>query len=274
APNQRKTVNLLLKNIGGETLWWYELYANGPIAMNPYSGSINPGSQQTVQLSVDAWDLSVGSYQFTLYLYYNHPIQPSVQLTINTTVIPNRPPQLISAIPMQYLNDDQREVSINLAAHMSDPDGDPVRFSVADSINGIVTSEIVGSVLTLKAMQMGSTSVQVIAEDPYAARVQTAFNVLVGTITDIENSFPGGIHFYPNPFEQQTAVYFSLTRQSHVNLVVLDATGRTVETFANGYLETGDHVVPFDGSRYPSGLYYFKLVINGKLTTTAKLVKE
>lgn len=274
APNQRKTVNLLLKNIGGETLWWYELYANGPIAINPYSGSINPGGQQNVQLSVDAWGLIVGSYEFTLYLYYNHPIQPSVQLTIYVTVRPNRPPQLISAIPTQYLDDDQREVSINLAAHISDPDGDPVKFSVADSINGIVTSEIVGSVLTLKAKQMGSTSLQVIAEDPYAARVQTVFNVLVGTITDIDNSVSGGIHFYPNPFEQQTAVYFSLTRQSHVNLVVVDATGRTVQPLVNHYLDTGDHVVPFDGSRHPSGLYYFKLVINGKLTMTAKLVKK
>lgn len=273
-PNQRKTVNLLLKNSGGETLWWYELYANGPIAMNPYSGSISSGGQQNVQLSVDSWGLSVGSYEFTLYLYYNHHIQPTVQLAIYVTVRPNRPPQLISTIPTQYLNDDQREVSINLAAHIFDPDGDPVKFSVADSINGIVTSEIVGSVLTLKAKQMGSTSLQVIAEDPYADRVQTAFNVFVGTITDIDNSFLGGIYFYPNPFEQQTAVYFSLTRHSHVNLAVLDATGRTVETLVNDYMETGDHVVPFDGSRHPSGLYYFKFVINGKLTTTAKLVKK
>jgi subtilisin family serine protease len=273
-PQQRKTVNVLLKNIGGEALWWNLWYTNGPIDLNQYSGSINPGGQQIVQLSVDAWGLSAGSYQFALYLYYNQPIQPTVQLTINVTVVPNRPPQIISVIPAQYLDDDQREVSINLATHISDPDGDPVRFSVSDSINGVVTSKIVGSVLTLKAKQMGSTSIQVIAEDPYAARVQTAFNVVVGTITDVDTGVFGEIRCYPNPFDQQTAVYFSLTRQSHVHLVVLDVMGRTVQPLVNHYLETGDHVVPFDGSRHPSGLYYFKLVINGKLTMTAKLVKK
>ncbi|MDL5050151.1 S8 family serine peptidase [Oscillatoria amoena NRMC-F 0135] len=272
--NQRKTINLVFKNTGGESLLWNLTYYYGPISFNPSSGTINQSGQQTVQLTVDAWNLPPGSYGFYFYLYYNHPTQPSVYIPVNITVANNRGPVLVTAIPTQHLNDDNREVSINLAEHISDPDGDVLQFSIAESVESIVSSRIVGSVLTIEAAQMGSTQIQVVAEDHLAARLQTEFNVTVGAITDIDNGISNEISCYPNPFDDHTAIYFSLARQSLVQLTVFDAMGRTAEHLINNQLEAGDHVARFGGSNYPAGLYYVKLVVNGKTSKTVKAVKK
>lgn len=67
----------------------------------------------------------------------------------------------------------------------------------------------------------------------------------------------------PNPFNPQTEIAFRLDRDAHTVLRVYDARGRAVSTLVEGDMAAGDHAVRFDGKGLASGLYVYRLEIDG-----------
>ena len=69
----------------------------------------------------------------------------------------------------------------------------------------------------------------------------------------------------PNPFEQETVMQFELHEASIVSLVVLDMTGKIVETvLPNTELGKGSHEAVFSANGRPAGVYVAMLKINGQ----------
>jgi hypothetical protein len=64
---------------------------------------------------------------------------------------------------------------------------------------------------------------------------------------------------FPNPFNAQTVIEYSIPTGRYVTLKVYDVLGREIETLINGRTEAGLHRVEFDGSGSPSGVYYYCL---------------
>ena len=64
---------------------------------------------------------------------------------------------------------------------------------------------------------------------------------------------------YPNPFNPVTNIRFDIPRSSHVKLIIYDALGREVATLVNEKLNAGSYEVDWNGSGYPSGVYFYKL---------------
>jgi hypothetical protein len=64
---------------------------------------------------------------------------------------------------------------------------------------------------------------------------------------------------YPNPFNPSTNIRFALPKSGFVKLVVFDVLGREVETLVNEKHFPGTYEVTFDGSNYPSGIYFYRL---------------
>jgi hypothetical protein len=64
---------------------------------------------------------------------------------------------------------------------------------------------------------------------------------------------------YPNPFNPQARLRFSLPETAPVRLEVFDLMGRRVAVLADGVLPAGAHEVSFDGSALASGLYLYRL---------------
>ena len=64
---------------------------------------------------------------------------------------------------------------------------------------------------------------------------------------------------YPNPFNHETIIKFDLSLQEFVNLTVYDIRGRVIENLLNQKMHAGQHVVAFDASSLPSGVYLYKL---------------
>jgi hypothetical protein len=65
---------------------------------------------------------------------------------------------------------------------------------------------------------------------------------------------------YPNPFNPITNVSFSLERDTHVALDVVDARGRRVATLVDGMTTAGDHTITWSATDVPSGVYFARLV--------------
>lgn len=77
---------------------------------------------------------------------------------------------------------------------------------------------------------------------------------------------------YPNPFNPVTDIRFSLAENSKVNLSVYNTNGQLIRTLLDGKTEKGYYTVSFDASELNSGMYLYKLDVNGKVQTKKMLM--
>ncbi|HEY9114078.1 MAG TPA: T9SS type A sorting domain-containing protein, partial [Bacteroidales bacterium] len=64
---------------------------------------------------------------------------------------------------------------------------------------------------------------------------------------------------YPNPFSNSTNIHFSLEKNSSVELIVYDATGRVITQLENDTLPKGEYQYQWDASNFSEGLYFLVL---------------
>ncbi|HQP70944.1 MAG TPA: T9SS type A sorting domain-containing protein [Clostridiales bacterium] len=76
---------------------------------------------------------------------------------------------------------------------------------------------------------------------------------------------------YPNPFNPSTEIRFALANDSNVKLSVFNTKGELVANLKNGAMAKGSHAVTFDASALNSGVYFYKLDVNG-MSETRKMV--
>ncbi|MCI0514237.1 T9SS type A sorting domain-containing protein [candidate division KSB1 bacterium] len=76
---------------------------------------------------------------------------------------------------------------------------------------------------------------------------------------------------YPNPFNASTQIGFSIPQREQISLKVYNLLGAEVRTIFEGVKPAGEYQVAFDGSRLPSGLYFYQLQA-GQFAATHKLL--
>jgi hypothetical protein len=76
---------------------------------------------------------------------------------------------------------------------------------------------------------------------------------------------------YPNPFNPSTEIRFALQNDSQVKLSVFNTKGELVANLKNEKMAKGAHAVNFDATALNSGVYFYKLNVNG-MTETKKMV--
>jgi hypothetical protein len=64
---------------------------------------------------------------------------------------------------------------------------------------------------------------------------------------------------YPNPFNPETLIKYAMDTREQVTLKVYDILGREVATLINEIKQPGYYETKFNGSNYPSGVYFYKL---------------
>ena len=76
---------------------------------------------------------------------------------------------------------------------------------------------------------------------------------------------------YPNPFNPNTTISFSLQQSGLVRLEVFNSIGQQVQILLNEIKNEGNYSVSFDGSELPSGVYFFRL-ISGNFSDIKKMM--
>ncbi|MGH7452278.1 MAG: tandem-95 repeat protein, partial [bacterium] len=76
---------------------------------------------------------------------------------------------------------------------------------------------------------------------------------------------------HPNPFNPSTTIRFSLLRSGHVRLRVFGLAGNEVAVLADGQRDQGQHQVTWEAGALSTGVYFYRLEING-FTATRKLL--
>ncbi|MGV8018021.1 MAG: YCF48-related protein [Ignavibacteria bacterium] len=77
---------------------------------------------------------------------------------------------------------------------------------------------------------------------------------------------------YPNPFNSITRIPFEISKKSNINIAVFDVLGREIETIINKAFEPGKYEVSYSADKISSGIYFYKMVINGSASLSNKFL--
>jgi hypothetical protein len=77
---------------------------------------------------------------------------------------------------------------------------------------------------------------------------------------------------YPNPFNPSTKISYSIPNEAEVKLQVYNIKGQLVETLVNEKQTANQYELNWDASQYGTGIYFYKLSINGKVHEVKKCI--
>jgi hypothetical protein len=97
-------------------------------------------------------------------------------------------------------------------------------------------------------------------------------------VTDVQQDqpLPSAITLfqsYPNPFNPATAIRYEVNEGGIVSLEITNLLGERIATLVQEYQGPGSYTATFDGSKHPSGVYFYTLrhqSSNGTTTSTTK----
>ncbi|MBD3232138.1 MAG: T9SS type A sorting domain-containing protein [candidate division Zixibacteria bacterium] len=72
---------------------------------------------------------------------------------------------------------------------------------------------------------------------------------------------------YPNPFNAQNQISYTVPASGHVNLEIYNLVGQKVATLIDGNQEAGYHTINWDASGYASGVYFYRLSADEEIVT-------
>ena len=79
---------------------------------------------------------------------------------------------------------------------------------------------------------------------------------------------------YPNPFNSQTVIEFSIPADSRVSINMYDVTGKPVSEIINKEMNTGQHKINFDSKSISSDVYFYTINAAGFSKTMKMIVVE
>jgi photosystem II stability/assembly factor-like uncharacterized protein len=79
---------------------------------------------------------------------------------------------------------------------------------------------------------------------------------------------------YPNPFNNQTKIEFTIPKFSEVRIVLYDIIGRQRDIITEGLYQSGKYETIYTPKNISSGVYFYKMEVNGKVLKTKKLIMQ
>ena len=76
---------------------------------------------------------------------------------------------------------------------------------------------------------------------------------------------------FPNPFNPVTKIYYTVPTAGKIKITVYNSLGQNIKDLVNSYKDQGVYIVEFDGSNFPSGIYYYTLLTEN-IRQTKKMV--
>jgi fibronectin-binding autotransporter adhesin len=136
-------------------------------------------------------------------------------------------------------------------------------FSVSSSNTTCVSANLLSDTLVATNLRAGTATITVTATDVDNSRITTSFNVTTsGVGVEIAPVIPTEYSLsqnYPNPFNPSTTIEFGLPTASNVTLKVYNMLGEEVASVVNQTMSAGYHTVTFDGSKFTSGMYIYRI---------------
>ena len=66
---------------------------------------------------------------------------------------------------------------------------------------------------------------------------------------------------YPNPFNPSTTIRYTLSKNVQVSIKIYDLLGQEITTLIDKIMPAGIHSVSWNGQKFPSGMYFYKMTV-------------
>ncbi len=139
-------------------------------------------------------------------------------------------------------------------------------YYLTDQVSGDVF-EVGGADVSAVAIEMPATSTRILV---FADQV-----VHVDAEADPSDDLPQRVTLeqnYPNPFNPSTAIRFTLPHSGNTTLRVFDVLGREVARLVDQVMPAGRHEVRFEAGDLASGVYVYRLDVDGLVATKELLL--
>ncbi|MFH0765425.1 MAG: T9SS type A sorting domain-containing protein, partial [Calditrichota bacterium] len=77
---------------------------------------------------------------------------------------------------------------------------------------------------------------------------------------------------FPNPFNQESRIRFSLDHPGEITLNVIDASGREAARLTQGNFTAGSHEIVWNASGLPAGIYILRLNSEGRCAVRKTII--
>jgi len=139
-----------------------------------------------------------------------------------------------------------------------------------------------GTPVLLNTYQWNLSTIGFDIYENYLITVNGSFGISLLDLDDItsiqENSIitpDFGLLNYPNPFNPTTTIKFTIQNDSKVELLIFNIKGQKIKVIANDDFTKGSHSITWNGddqsgNLVSSGIYFYKLEVNGKTEAVKK----
>ena len=189
--------------------------------------------------------------------------------SVDVIVTPvNDPPELIGFIPEELEFTVFQDSIVTFNVEVEDIDSDLIyAWFVNNDIQTEISDTFIYQFSVLGEFEIRSE----VADEEY--QIDTIWDVYVEEQVGTENLIPAVTELrgnYPNPFNPETTINFSLKSDSDVLLQIYNIKGQLIETLINENKHAGYHNIEWNAKDISSGIYLYKLNVNGKTEAVKK----
>lgn len=155
-----------------------------------------------------------------------------------------------------------------------DDDSDSLTYSVSKGSAAWLNFDAENRILSGTPTAVGNVTVRVKATDSKGEKVQDSFKInITENPTRVAEPPEKSLNFnlyqnFPNPFNPETTIKFTLFNSSNVQLTIYNLQGERIRTFLNSLQSAGNYQIIWEakddtGIPVSSGMYFFELRTNG-----------
>ncbi len=271
-------VDVSLPAPGGSSTWWSQMYGQAPDPALALPYLHWPQEGNTVQDPSKIYQTSE---------IFSSPSNPAPGDTVTTSVRIHN----YSLIPT--------DTSVQVSFYVGNPDngGTIIKSLSGDSV--FSTSSYIPSrgsqIVTVKWLAPSQVNTRLVTDFDYVQlwavvdpgntmkEIHKSNNrgwsilEVPGIVTSVNGKTQVPVAFslgqnYPNPFNPTSTISYSVPKEGRVTLKVYDILSREVATLVDAVKQPGRYHVSFDGSRYASGVYFYRLSSGGQTLTKKMLL--
>ncbi len=77
---------------------------------------------------------------------------------------------------------------------------------------------------------------------------------------------------YPNPFNATSNIKYKISKSSYVRIEIMNILGMSIQTLVNKKQNPGNYEINFNGENLGSGIYFYSMIIDGKIADTKRMI--
>ncbi|MCK5032328.1 MAG: PQQ-dependent sugar dehydrogenase [Calditrichia bacterium] len=147
-----------------------------------------------------------------------------------------------------------------------------------DGINPVSNNLLLDTSLLIASFGVDQNNEQYICS--FDGKIYKIISLLSGNTSPDQESIPREFQLgqnYPNPFNSNTIIPFYIGKKSNVEISIYNSLGKHVDTLINKIYDPGQYTIEWNGknnqnSVQASGIYFYKLKVDGKILFTRKLI--